>query len=67
MLGDAEKSVSVSRFDVYLHVKFLLLSSDRNTNGGINVLIELDVFAHAVPSTWNGLIPTCLTDSLMIW
>ena len=54
------KVISVSRF-VHLHVKFLLLSSDRYTEGGINILIVFDVPAHAVFSTWNGFIPTCLT------
>ena len=47
--------------DLFTHVKFLLLSSDRYTEGGINILIVFDVPAHAVFSTWNGFIPTCLT------
>ena len=53
------KSISVSRF-VHLHVKFLLLSSDRCTKRGINILIVFCVSVHAVSSTWNGFIPTCL-------
>ena len=40
----------MSRF-VHLHVKFLLLSSDRYTEGGINILIVFDVPARAVSST----------------
>lgn len=34
---NVEKDISLSRFDVYSHVKFLLPSLDRNVNGGINM------------------------------